>query len=145
MNTTLNERIVIEAIKTLGINENYDMGTIQKFWIATIGKKASPDFFGLWCSAWMNYVATEALAQRTNKANALSWLDVGITITHNLQIGDIMIFSRSNNPSEGHVGVYLGKTNQTGYKIISGNYKNAVSISDYPVNKLLGIRRLRAI
>jgi len=148
MNTTLNERIVIEAIKTLGINES-NLDLIQAFWISTIGKPATPDFYGLWCSAWMNYVAQSCGAQRTHKSNALSWLDVGIHIPltdpYFIRLGDIMIFSRSNNPKEGHVGVYLGKTNQTGYKIISGNYKNAVSISDYPVSKLLGIRRLRPI
>jgi len=149
MNLTMNERIVIEALKTLGINETYNTGWIQTYWIAAIGRPATPDFYGLWCSAWMNYVAEQAGAQKTNKANALSWLDVGIHIPiidpSFMMLGDLMVFSRSNNPKEGHVGVYLGKTNQTGYKIISGNYKNAVSISDYPVNKLLGIRRLLPI
>ena len=43
--------------------------------------------------------------------------------------------------ASGHVGLYAGHSDGK-IKILGGNQNNAVTIAEYPANRLLGIRRL---
>jgi len=96
-----------------------------------------------WCSIFINWCCLKAGLQRTNKANARSWLTVGIP-TESPVPGDIVVFWRGRRDSwKGHVGIFTGysKDQRTIYTL-GGNQKNSVSIQGYGVDQLLGFRRL---
>lgn len=97
-----------------------------------------------WCSIFMNWVAHRAGFERSDKANARSWLNVGATITQP-EPGDVVIYWRgSRNGTRGHVGIYMGYS-ADGSRIytLGGNQGDSVSISAYPKTQLLGFRRLK--
>jgi len=75
---------------------------------------------------------------------ARSWLRVGVGVNlDSAQTGDIVVFWRiSKNGTSGHVALFVNFTNKNKIKVLGGNQSNQVKISDYPVNKILGIRRL---
>ena len=97
-----------------------------------------------WCSIFLNWVALKSGFERSGKANARSWLDVGIPI-NNPEPGDIVVYWREDPNSElGHVGLFMGYSrDQAHIYTLGGNQGNSVSISSYPVNRLLQFRRLR--
>lgn len=95
-----------------------------------------------WCSAFVAYVAKQ-LGYEHERANAAarSWLAVGEKADYPVP-GDIVVFWRvSRWDWRGHVGFYLG---EVGDKIVvlGGNQGDAVRISEYPKNRLLGYRKL---
>jgi uncharacterized protein (TIGR02594 family) len=101
------------------------------------------------CSIFMDWCAMKAGVERTHKANARSWLDVGEK-TDNPQTGDIVIFKRGNNTWSGHVAIYIapltvehGKTDLI--YVLGGNQSNEVKISLYDSLNVLGYRKLRKI
>jgi uncharacterized protein (TIGR02594 family) len=58
--------------------------------------------------------------------------------------GDIVIFTRNGSNWQGHVGFYVSTKIVNGekhYSVLGGNQDDAVSIKQYPVSDLLGIRR----
>lgn len=104
-----------------------------------------------WCSAFMNYVAWLLRLPRSKSLRARSWLLVGKPIKlEDAEIGfDVVILKRGSGKqpgpdvinAAGHVGFYAGRE---GSKIllIGGNQSDAISISRYSSNRILGIRRL---
>jgi uncharacterized protein (TIGR02594 family) len=63
-----------------------------------------------WCSAFVNYVVTEAGLHGTDSASARSWLSWSDGKQIEIPIsGCIVVLKRGNNPQEGHVAFYLGK------------------------------------
>lgn len=96
-----------------------------------------------WCSIFINWCCMKAGLQRTHKANARSWLTVGLPV-NNPTPGDIVIFWRENPRSwKGHVGVFVGfsKDLKLVYTL-GGNQKNSVSIQGHDAGKVLGFRKL---
>ena len=95
-----------------------------------------------WCSTFMNAMADEAGLQKSGKANARSWLKVGEAV-QNPVVGDIVVFWRESPKSwKGHVAIYLGESD-THIMCLGGNQGNAVSVANYPKERLLEYRRLR--
>lgn len=94
-----------------------------------------------WCSAFINYLAKVNGCEYSNKLDARSWLNIGANIP-NPDVGDIVIFWRESLASwKGHVGLYMGHFNDSVY-CLGGNQDNSVCIKPYPLNRLLGFRRL---
>lgn len=96
-----------------------------------------------WCSIFVNWCCKEAGLQRTHRANARSWLAVGLPVTDPIP-GDIVIFWRERPDSwKGHVGIFMGFSKSRS-KVFSlgGNQKNTVSIQGYDSSSVLGFRRL---
>lgn len=94
-----------------------------------------------WCSAFMNAMAEKVDLERTEKANARSWLDVGEVVLQPV-IGDVVVLWRESPKSwKGHVGIYITH-NDTHIAILGGNQGNEVNITWYPKTRLLGYRRL---
>ncbi len=93
-----------------------------------------------WCSIFMNWVAREAGLQRSSRANARSWLDVGRSVA-NPEPGDVVVFWRDHPDSwKGHVGIYMGyAANSRRVYVLGGNQ---VSLSAYDASRVLGFRRL---
>ena len=95
-----------------------------------------------WCAAFVGAMLKRAGMPHTGKLNARSYLDWGDEVPlSDAQEGDIVVFWRENKDgAQGHVGFYAG---QIGDKILvlGGNQSNKVSITGYPVSRLLGVRR----
>ncbi|KAB8153417.1 TIGR02594 family protein [Kordia sp. TARA_039_SRF] len=96
-----------------------------------------------WCSAFMNWVALQANAERTNKLNARSWLTVGVE-TKSPKQGDIVILWRESPSSwKGHVGVFIRKSKDKVY-ILGGNQNNQVNIKAYSAARVLAYKTLKS-
>lgn len=104
-----------------------------------------------WCAAFVNaMLASQDMSGSDSVSDyplmARSFLYWGESVDHDhAQVGDIMVFSRGRNNWQGHVGFYIGTVNRNGliyYKILGGNQNNSINITEYPANRLLGIRRI---
>jgi uncharacterized protein (TIGR02594 family) len=96
-----------------------------------------------WCSTFVNWVAWKAGLQYSKKANARSWLNVGVKTTAP-EPGDIVVFWRESPQSwKGHVGIFLGfSLNNKRVYCLGGNQGNRVSVSAYRTNNVLSFQRL---
>lgn len=103
-----------------------------------------------WCSAFVNWIAFNAGVKRTKSLLARSWLAFvpQIPIDCAEQGYDIVILSRGDNPpgpnnltAPGHVGFYAFHHGKSVW-VLGGNQGDSVSISEYPIQRMLGIRRL---
>jgi len=99
-----------------------------------------------WCSIFINWVAMKAGLTTSKKANARSWLRVGLNVDTEPEPGDIVIFWRDEPESwKGHVGLFLGySSNLERVYCLGGNQGNQVSVSAYHSDMVLGFRRLRS-
>lgn len=151
----INEELIEIALGEYAVEEipgEEDNPRILQYF-AEIGHQWVKDDETAWCSAFVNWVATKAGYERSNKLNARSWLDIGVEITGGaykyvgdlVHIGDVLIFWRESKDSwKGHVGFYINE-DEDYYYVLGGNQGNKVQISKYPKSRLLGIRRLRKI
>jgi uncharacterized protein (TIGR02594 family) len=97
-----------------------------------------------WCSSFVNYCAYKSGYERSYKANARSWLKVGLNINYP-EIGDIVIFWRGSKDGwQGHVGFYAGEKGSQ-ILVLGGNQSNKVNYQYYPKSRLLGYRRLKKL
>ena len=98
-----------------------------------------------WCSSFVNGVAWELRLPRSKSAAARSWLAVGTVIPLSAAAPgwDVVVLSRGSDPASGHVGFYAGQDG-TNVHVCGGNQGNAVSVASFPVDRVLGVRRLSA-
>jgi len=96
-----------------------------------------------WCSIFMNWVALRAGYERSDKANARSWLNVGEKVESPVT-GDVVVFKRGNSSWQGHIGIFVRTDGDLVY-VLGGNQSNMVNIKPYNKNKVLGYRRLKKI
>ena len=104
-----------------------------------------------WCSAFTNYVCWLLRLPRSKSLMARSWLNVGRSITINeAQVGfDVVILKRGKEPqpgseetnAPGHVGFFAGHQGQY-VQLLGGNQSDAVKVSRYTIDRIIGIRRL---
>ena len=137
--------MLITALKEYGITEL--PGAENHSRILEYMSEAGFDFINeetSWCSIFINWCAIKAGLQRSGKATARSWLNVGEIIT-DPQLGDIVIFWRGHPDSwKGHVGLFISRVDDSIY-CLGGNQSNQVNISAYPADRLLGYRRLNSL
>lgn len=96
-----------------------------------------------WCSAFCNYIAWLLDLPRSRSLAARSWLAVGqpVELPQAERGRDIVIFSRGDNPAQGHVAIF-DRLDGLGVYVIGGNQGDAVTVERYPVAKVIGCRRL---
>jgi uncharacterized protein (TIGR02594 family) len=104
-----------------------------------------------WCSAFINYIAWLLRLPRSKDLRARSWLKVGLPINLNdaKAENDIVVIKRggADQPgpdvmdAPGHVGIFAGIEGST-ILLLGGNQGDEVNISGFPVERILGIRRL---
>jgi len=96
-----------------------------------------------WCSTFINFCCDELGYEKSGKANARSWLQIGTEIS-NPRPGDVVVFWRENIHSwKGHVALYLGHAvDKKKIYCLGGNQGDAVSVASYDVGKVLGYRRV---
>lgn len=97
-----------------------------------------------WCSSFMNLVAFLTGYERTRKASARSWLDIGtpVELEDAIPGRDVVVFWRGDPQGwQGHVALYLARVGDSVH-VVGGNQRDAVSVAPYPLERLLGVRRL---
>ncbi|MDQ8697259.1 TIGR02594 family protein [Hyphomicrobium sp. LHD-15] len=97
-----------------------------------------PQFDCAWCDAFCGACLERAGLRATRSLMARSYLKWGEAIAEP-RIGAIAVFSRGTNPAEGHVGFWLGETEDS-IVLLGGNQGNAVSVARYAKARLLGLR-----
>ena len=104
-----------------------------------------------WCSSFLNRLAWELRLPRSKSAAARSWLLVGVPVAlHDAHAGfDVVVLKRGGGgqpgperiDAPGHVGLFAGLEHEN-VLVLGGNQSDAVNISVYPQDRILGIRRL---
>lgn len=102
-----------------------------------------------WCSAYANYVAWLLRLPRSKSLRARSWLNVGWPVNNPSPKFDVVILWRGEPPqpgpetieAPGHVGFFSGWDDDNVY-LLGGNQSDTVCVSSYPIQRILGIRRL---
>jgi uncharacterized protein (TIGR02594 family) len=103
-----------------------------------------------WCSSWLNSLCFLLDLPRSHSAAARSWMPIGNSIgtLFEAQVGnDIVVLNRGGSPDPtvsgpGHVGIFAGLQGSTHVLLLGGNQGNAVNVRAFPVESVLGIRRL---
>ena len=88
-----------------------------------------------WCSGFVNWCVEKSGGAGTDSASARSWLHWGRAIQLPRR-GCVAVFSRSGG---GHVGFFVKRTG-THAEVLGGNQGNAVGVSGYAIDRLLGYR-----
>jgi uncharacterized protein (TIGR02594 family) len=105
-----------------------------------------------WCSAFANFVCWLLGLPRSHSLAARSWLLVGSEVKHKFEalIGfDVVVLQRGSGPqpdasvinASGHVGFFDGFENNL-VQILGGNQGDSVRVAKFPIEQILGIRRL---
>lgn len=93
-----------------------------------------------WCAAFVGAMLARGRQAGSGKASARSYEAWGRRLTTPC-LGAVVVFSRPPHAWQGHVGFYLGTDMGRGrVRIIGGNQADAVSIADFPVERVLGYR-----
>lgn len=104
-----------------------------------------------WCSAFVNFIAWLARLPRSKDLRARSWLRVGASIglTQAIPGSDVVVLRRGKGDqpgpdvidAPGHVGFFAGIENGK-VLVLGGNQGDAVNVTGYPIEHVLGVRRL---
>ena len=102
-----------------------------------------------WCSAFLNGIAWELRLPRSKSAAARSWLGVGtpIPLDRAERGADVVVFWRgSRDATTGHVGFFAGFQHEDANTVLvlGGNQSDGVRIDAFPVDRILGVRRLES-
>lgn len=100
-----------------------------------------------WCAAFVGSVLAQAGIKGTNKLNARSYLNWGKPVElAEAKRDDIVVLERGKDPASGHVAFYDGPSPRKGYiRLLGGNQGNKVSVAEFPVSRVLGVRRYTPI
>lgn len=94
-----------------------------------------------WCAAFVNWCLMKAKLKYSGQLNARSFLTYG-TATETPKLGDIVVLWRiSRDGPYGHVGFFVKQTHDQVF-ILAGNQSNAVNITAFDKNFLLGYRSI---
>lgn len=134
---------ILYALREYGTLE-FDVASnpqVEKY-LKTCKGNASDDSVP-WCSAFVNWCAKQASAQRSNSLSARSWLKVGKPVK-TPKFGDVVVFWRGSKDDKvtGHVAFFISYNPNGTINVIGGNQGNAVNINAYPPSKLLGAVRI---
>lgn len=98
-----------------------------------------------WCAAFVGAVLAQCGITGTGKLNARSYLDWGVEVPlEDAEPGDVVVFSRGNSTTQGHVAFFDSWVNHSSLNVVGGNQGNAVTRQAYPVSRVLGVRRAAA-
>lgn len=97
-----------------------------------------------WCAAFVGSVLAQTGVQGTGKLNARSYLNWGKPVDLGAaEPGDVVVFWRGSRDGwQGHVGFYAGVQGNN-VVVLGGNQGDKVSKAEYPISRLLGVRRVK--
>lgn len=109
---------------------------------ADTGNKWVEDDETPWCAAFVGSVLAQCGMRGTGKLNARSYLDWGTAVDlQNAKPGDVVIFTRGNSKTQGHVAFFDSWVNNGAINVVGGNQGNSVSLARYPASRVIGVRR----
>ena len=142
---TLAQRYVGQVIERSGDAEH----PLIQWWLSLCGYGLDAKDEIPWCSAFVNGIAWELRLPRSKSAAARSWLNIGKPYTlSTAEVGfDVIVLNRGGSPDPlasgpGHVGWYAGMASESHVRVLGGNQGNAISIAVFPIDQVLGVRRL---
>jgi uncharacterized protein (TIGR02594 family) len=91
-----------------------------------------------WCSSFVNWCVQLAELKGTNSAAARSWLKWGNEVKEPYE-GCVVVIKRGNSSWQGHVGFFVKEVGNN-ILILGGNQSNAVTVSSYSKERVLGYR-----
>jgi len=96
-----------------------------------------------WCDAFADWVVMKAGGKASPGLNARAWLDEGeVSLDFDLKDNYLAILWRGSPSSwTGHVGIPV-KRDENYIWLLGGNQSNMVRISAYPIDRLLGYRKI---
>lgn len=108
-----------------------------------------------WCSAFLNFVCWLLRVPRSKSLAARSWLTVGrsVPLAEAKPGFDVVVLQRGAGKqpgptviqAPGHVGFYAGLSEDgKSVLLLGGNQGDAVSVAQFPVGRVLGVRRIEA-
>lgn len=98
-----------------------------------------------WCAAFVGAVLAQCGITGTGKLNARSYLTWGQKVDlKDAQKGDVVILSRGNSKTQGHVGFFSGWQTNGSVLLLGGNQGDKVSTAPFGVSRVLGVRRAPA-
>jgi uncharacterized protein (TIGR02594 family) len=105
-----------------------------------------------WCSAFVNYIAWLLQLPRSRSLAARSWLSIGspVPLEKATPGWDVVVLSRGEHAppaavrtAPGHVGFYASHDAAAGLvKVLGGNQGDQVCLQAFPIERVLGVRRL---
>ncbi len=95
-----------------------------------------------WCAAFVGAMIKRAGGKPTGTLLARDYLKWGIEVApRDIREGDILVFRRGSSAWQGHVTFATEKPAKGRVKCLGGNQSDAVTISTYSLDALLGARR----
>ena len=142
------QEILNEMLKNYGLKEvtgsQHNPSILAMF--SEIGFDWVKDDETAWCSASLNYFCKKLGYERSGALDARSWLKMPIHVIKP-SLGDIVVLWRDKIDSwKGHVGLYISedKARKRIY-VCGGNQADMISISSYPIERVLGYRQVKKI
>lgn len=97
-----------------------------------------------WCAASLNYYLKQCGYEYTGKLDARSFLKLSVIVLKPT-LGDIVVLWRESPESwKGHVGLFINWNTKYVW-LLGGNQGNALSITAFPRERVLGCRRANKI
>jgi len=140
--STSNPPYLLYAASYVGLNERNDRDLIRQ--LTGVDPVRTE-----WCAAFTNAILSQNNIEGSDSVSdnplmARSFLEWGESVSEP-QRGDIVVFRRGNSGWQGHVAFYLGTVERDGrtyYRVLGGNQNNSINVSEYPIEIVLGIRRI---
>ena len=127
------------AASALGLDERGKRAALSDY-LSTGGANLDPATTA-WCAAFVNATLQKSGQKGTGSNMARSFMDWGQPVDQP-QRGDIAVFTRGDpNGPYGHVGFFEGYNPDGTIRVLGGNQGDAVSVSSYSPDSLLGFRR----
>ena len=95
-----------------------------------------------WCAAFVGACLERSDRPATGSLLARSYLGWGEVLDHP-RLGAVAVLSRGSDPGAGHVGFWIGETDDE-LVLIGGNQTDAVTVDTFAKDRLLGLRWPRA-
>lgn len=112
---------------------------IDRYHSATRQSRAVDDSVP-WCSSFACWCMEQVGIASTRSKSARSWLEWGQPLTEP-QLGCVVVlWRRSKDSVNGHVGFFLGKDENGRVLLLGGNQGNRVSIRPYITSRVLSYR-----
>ena len=132
---------IVWAKSKLGINQTDNAAEIESWDQYTSLDKSLWHQIVAWCAIFANAALFNGGKQGDKDAWAADFLNWGIPVDEP-QIGDILVWDWSLIGQTGHhVNFFLADLGNGYYRCIGGNQHHAVTIANFPVSALAGIRR----
>ena len=132
-----------EAKTQIGLNAKSNRKELATMFEKKIGQRVDPVSIP-WCAAWANAVLADAGITGTDSLMARSFLAWGHPVKGVPKVGDVVVLRRGRNHYAGHVGFFYGFVDDaTGIKkiaVLGGNQGKSVSISYYPISRVIAYR-----